>query len=532
MSLLSQEWLTRRLEPVGPQDFEDGIHMYCTSNLRPPPQFEQVWTVYEGGGQAWTQTAEAISELHTIIIFSSPIDEVQVAALCRLVQTIDGLGHDAPPILWVPHTVAPDSGGETWQVDVADPQRGGIVTHLLELGLDGMVPGEPEGARLALAVRAKIHKLASLSRTLNDVVNERRSRAQYADYLKECTDVMLWDYLRVRLAPVMPPIDYDLPPGDLRHLDSYNFGSLLGRGAFGSVYKLHPEVAQPSTQQHQVVKVVSKASVKDLAEFSAMRRQIEVMILLSSDRWAHPNLVQLYQTYHSTTHLFFRMEFGGPENLYRRLTHRQKEGDAQRPLPLAKVITLLTQIITVVTHMHLGPHVCHRDLKPENIIVQDLPTLPFFMKLADFDLAAVQQGNSMFRTPCGTVPFTAPEVLLQGEHRGMSADVWSLGIVMLEVLCGLRIVEKMLSILDNHVPRRSGERLDDSIGQKIRSAFSAPGTAGSWLEERCRSELQSLIPAMKPFMVGMLNIDPKLRWTSEQLLEAAQQSLSPPGLET
>mmetsp|Transcript_112244 Transcript_112244/g.356650 ORF Transcript_112244/g.356650 Transcript_112244/m.356650 type:complete len:533 (-) Transcript_112244:113-1711(-) len=532
MSQLSQEWLTRRLATVGPRDFEEGIHMYCTSNLTPPPQFEHVWTVYEGGGQALTQTAEEISALHTIIIFSSPIDEVQVAALCRLVQKIDGLGHDAPPILWVPHTVAPDSMGETWQVDIADSQRGGIVTHLLKLGLDGMVPGELAGARLALAVRAKIHKLASLSRSLNEAANERRSRAKYADHLKECIDVMLWEYMRARLAPTVPPIDYKLPAGDLKQLDCYNLGSMLGRGAFGSVYKLHLKVDQPSTQRPQVVKVVSKASVKDLADLSAMRNQIDVMMLLSSDRWAHPNLVQLYQTYHSTTHLFFRMEFGGPENLYQRLQHRQKKGAAEKPLSLVKVIMLLTQIIAVVTYIHLGPHVCRRDLKPENIIVQDLPTLPFFMKLADFDLAAVQQGNSMFRTPSGTVPFTAPEVLLQGEYRGMSADVWSLGIVMLEVLCGLRIVEKMLSILDNHVPRRPGERPDDSIGQKIRSAFSAPGTAGSLLEERCRSELQSLIPAMKPFMVGMLNIDPKLRWTSEQLLEAAQQSLSPPGLET
>lgn len=499
--------------------------MYCTTNLTPPPNFQQVWTVYTGNeGTPWALSAEEMSALHAIIIFSSPIDEAQVASLCRLVQAIDALGHDAPPILWVPHTAPPEAGIQNAEVDVADPIRGEIVNQLLELGLDGIVSGEPLGFNLALAVRAKIRKLASLSRTLNDVVNERRSRAQYADYLKECVDCMLWDYLRIRLAPSIPPIDYELPPGELRHVDGFNFGSMLGRGMFGSVYKLIPEDGSAPNQPQQVIKVVSKAGVKELADLKCMRRQIDVMNLLSSPQWRHPNLVQLYQTYHTPTHLLFRMEFGGPENLYRRLNHRQKEGDAKRPLPLPKCTSLIAQAITVLAHIHMGPHVCHRDLKPENFIVLDIPNSPLVLKLADFDLALIQEGNAKSRSPCGTVPFTAPEVLLQREYSGMAADIWSLGIVMLEILCGVRIVEQVLSLSEaaKPAPGRNGDRPDDSIARRIRTGFEAPGSAGSIVKSRCRPELKPLLQAMTPLLNGMLMVDTNQRWKSPQMLAALE----------
>merc|ERR1711870_44303 len=118
-------------------------------------------------------------------------------------------------------------------------------------------------------------------------------------------------------------------------------------------------------------------------------------------------------------------------------------------MPLPRCQSLLSQVTDVVAHLHLGPQICHRDLKPENVIVQDVPNRPLVIKLADFDLAAILPGTATCRSPCGTVPFTAPEVLLQREYRGMAADMWSLGIVMLEITCGVRIVEKILSIMDN-----------------------------------------------------------------------------------
>ena len=72
---------------------------------------------------------------------------------------------------------------------------------ILHLGLAGIVSGEPEGLRLAMAVRSKIRRSASLSQSLTDMMAEARTRGQYAQYLQHCAHATLWDYVRARLAP-------------------------------------------------------------------------------------------------------------------------------------------------------------------------------------------------------------------------------------------------------------------------------------------------------------------------------------------
>lgn len=530
MSERAQEWLTKRLAPLEPSDFEDGIQIVCTCNLEPPPPFREVWTVYSDAQDVGQQRLSEVlaelqgqlEELRTILVFSHPADGAQVSAFCRLVQGIDGLGPEAPPIIWVPHTAAPDAGIETPEVDTADPEMGSMVSHLLELGLDSMVAGEPEGFRLALAVKTKLHKLAVLSRTLNDVVNERRSRQQYADYLQDCTDCMIWDYLRTRLAPGIPPVDYELASGELTHIDGYATTELLGRGTFGSVFRLAPQEGA-ANQTLQVVKILNKDSIRDVSSLKCLRRQLEVMRLVSSEQWAHPNVTKVYHVYHSVSHLFLRMEFGGSQNLCQRLNDR-REGDAERPLPLRRALALLQQAVSALTHLHLRPHVCHRDVKPENFTVQDQAGSPLKLKLIDFTLAFIQREGSMCRTPCGTVPFAAPEVFSEPQYSGMAADIWSLGVTMLEVLCGPRVVEKVANLGPpaNAGTAAPGSHPDDGTVHKLRSTFQKHGVVRNLLQARCRPELRPLLQAARPLLEGVLIVDVARRWTTEQVASALQ----------
>ena len=71
-------------------------------------------------------------------------------------------------------------------------------------GLGGTVPEEAEGLNLTLAVRGFTHTYAAFATTMSDLVNERRVSAQYAEYLKECSHELMWDYLRRRLVPCIP----------------------------------------------------------------------------------------------------------------------------------------------------------------------------------------------------------------------------------------------------------------------------------------------------------------------------------------
>ena len=79
--------------------------------------------------------------------------------------------------------------------------------------------------------------------------------------------------------------------------------------------------------------------------------------------------------------------------------------------------------------------VAHRDLKPENVLVDGAGDA----KLADFGLAAVTAaaaGAAGLSAQCGTPEFAAPEVVGGRSYDGPSVDMWSLGVLLYEALCG------------------------------------------------------------------------------------------------
>jgi serine/threonine protein kinase len=83
--------------------------------------------------------------------------------------------------------------------------------------------------------------------------------------------------------------------------------------------------------------------------------------------------------------------------------------------------------------LHSQFHVLYRDLKPENILLDNEGHL----KLIDFGFA--KQMKNIYKdrawTVCGTPAYTAPEVLL-GQGYNYKADIWSLGVLMCEILTG------------------------------------------------------------------------------------------------
>uniref|UniRef100_A0A669CNY9 non-specific serine/threonine protein kinase n=1 Tax=Oreochromis niloticus TaxID=8128 RepID=A0A669CNY9_ORENI len=91
------------------------------------------------------------------------------------------------------------------------------------------------------------------------------------------------------------------------------------------------------------------------------------------------------------------------------------------------------QIVRAVSYCH-QLHVVHRDLKPENVV--------FFpqqgaVKLTDFGFSNLFQPGMMLATSCGSLAYSAPEILLGEEYDAPAVDIWSLGVILYMLVCGV-----------------------------------------------------------------------------------------------
>ncbi|ELR18909.1 protein kinase domain containing protein [Acanthamoeba castellanii str. Neff] len=92
---------------------------------------------------------------------------------------------------------------------------------------------------------------------------------------------------------------------------------------------------------------------------------------------------------------------------------------------------IFTQTALAVSHMHKRG-VCHRDLKPENIFLDS----EWNVKVGDFGLSLRYLPDRKANDPVGSLIYASPEVLRRESYVGPELDVWALGILLYEMLCG------------------------------------------------------------------------------------------------
>lgn len=102
------------------------------------------------------------------------------------------------------------------------------------------------------------------------------------------------------------------------------------------------------------------------------------------------------------------------------------------PMEAAKVQKIFTQLVGAVSYVH-NKQCVHRDLKLENILLDKHGNV----KLVDFGFTREYEGKSNYlQTWCGTVCYSAPEMLKGEKYAGEKVDVWSLGIILYALLAG------------------------------------------------------------------------------------------------
>uniref|UniRef100_A0A3P8WAI8 SNF-related serine/threonine-protein kinase n=1 Tax=Cynoglossus semilaevis TaxID=244447 RepID=A0A3P8WAI8_CYNSE len=197
----------------------------------------------------------------------------------------------------------------------------------------------------------------------------------------------------------------------------YHLGRTLGRGHF-AVVKLARHV---NTGQLVAVKMIDKTKLDVLAT-SHLLQEVRCM-----RRVQHPNVVRLFEVIDTPTTLYLVMELAEGGDLYDYIL-RHEGGVAE-----CTAKRHFAQIVRAVAYCH-QLHVVHRDLKPENVV--------FFpqqgaVKLTDFGFSNLFQPGTMLATSCGSLAYSAPEILLGEEYDAPAVDIWSLGVILYMLVCGV-----------------------------------------------------------------------------------------------
>lgn len=148
-------------------------------------------------------------------------------------------------------------------------------------------------------------------------------------------------------------------------------------------------------------------------------------------RLRHPHVIQVFDIDQEQGRPYFVMEFVQGRSLHEIL---QQEG----PLPLSRVLAISTQVGQALAYAHAQqPPVIHRDIKPHNIMLEDGTGRAVVL---DFGIAKLldQQQTQYTRTGVfiGTLAYGAPEQLRGGISLDGRADLFSLGLVMYEMVTG------------------------------------------------------------------------------------------------
>lgn len=286
-------------------------------------------------------------------------------------------------------------------------------------------------------------------------------------------------------------------------LDRFRLGEKMGDGAFSVVYK----ATDVQTGQDVAIKIARKQDISP-SQRSSILKEVAIMRQLN-----HKNVVTLIDFFESPDHYFIVLELIPGGELFHqivRLTYFSED--------LSRHV--IVQVAHAIRYLHEEAGVVHRDIKPENLLFYPAKFVPSkvkqvrkgedeskedegefvpgvgaggigVVKLADFGLSKVIW-DSKTMTPCGTVGYTAPEIV-RDERYSKSVDMWALGCVLYTILCGF--------------PPFYDESIE-TLTQKVAKGqytFLSP-----WWDE--------ISKGAKDLVSHLLTVDPEKRYTIDQFL--------------
>ncbi|XP_069609639.1 cGMP-dependent protein kinase 1 isoform X4 [Ranitomeya imitator] len=214
--------------------------------------------------------------------------------------------------------------------------------------------------------------------------------------------------------------------GNLK-LTDFNIIDTLGVGGFGRV-----ELVQLKSEESKTfaMKILKKRHIVDTRQQEHIRSEKQIMQSAHSDF-----IVRLYRTFKDSKYLYMLMEACLGGELWTILRDSKTAAGIIQNVYKGSFEDSTTRfytacVVEAFAYLH-SKGIIYRDLKPENLILDHRG----YAKLVDFGFAKKIGFGKKTWTFCGTPEYVAPEIILNKGHD-ISADYWSLGILMYELLTG------------------------------------------------------------------------------------------------
>lgn len=238
----------------------------------------------------------------------------------------------------------------------------------------------------------------------------------------------------------------------------YVIASDLGEGTYSKVKSAVWQKPGEKISVKVALKIINRRTApKDFLE-KFLPRELEIIQVLN-----HKNIVRAYEIITIGSKIYISLEWAGHGDLLQfvRLKGALKESDCRR---------LYSELISAIQYLH-SINIVHRDLKCENVLLNKKNQI----KLADFGFSRKLMPSELSKTFCGSAAYAAPELLQGIPYIGVSADVWSSGVILYIMACSsmpFRDSNIKTLLLDQRAPLHIPSAVRPTITKELLDCFA------------------------------------------------------------
>nr|GMD67701.1 inactive leucine-rich repeat receptor-like serine/threonine-protein kinase At1g60630 [Ipomoea batatas] len=263
----------------------------------------------------------------------------------------------------------------------------------------------------------------------------------------------------------------------------------LGRGTMGSTYKAVMESGYIVT-----VKRLRESRYPRLEEF---RRHVEIL-----GRLRHPNLVPLRAYFQAKEERLVVYDYFPNGSLFS-LIHGSRASSGSKPLHWTSCLKIAEDVATGLLYIHQNPGLTHGNLKSSNVLLGS----DFESCLTDYGLTPFRNPEALEESSASSLFYRAPECRDIRRPLTQQADVYSFGVLLLELLTGKTPFQDLVQEHGSDIPRWVR-----SVREEETESGDEPASSNEASEEKLSALLNiamacvSLTPENRPTMRDVLKM--------------------------